>query len=246
MLKIAYLVMFISLSAMVPSHATDEPKEFDERTLQELVLGSERVFREFGINNLKLDDAILFIQNQIIPKHGQEMYTLWQRANNWENAGIGELKQTRDNLQQSIARVSNPDRAKQIIKGKLKDKSFLLLNLSEHGIKEKALLTVQNGRMRIEKDLTGKGYDLIFQYKFSDDVGITRGKDYPQLQDAPILSPSHGAKVLVVVIGMYEFLDHIWSLTEETGMTTENKVLELISKNPGRIKSIYALQDYSF
>lgn len=221
-------------------------KEFDQRTLQELVLGAERAFREFGVNNLKLPATTLFIQNQIIPKHGREMYELWKHANNWENAGVGELKAIRDSLHQSIALVSNPARAKQILKGKLKDKSFIFVNLNEKGIKDKALLTVQNGKMKIEKDLADVGYDIIFQYKFDNDVGLTQEKNFDSLADAPVLSQAHGAKVLVVVIGMYDFLNHIWKLTEASGMTTEREVLDLIKVHPGRIKSIYALRDYNF
>jgi hypothetical protein len=193
-----------------------------------------------------LPATTVFIQNIIIPKHCREMYVLWQHANNWEKAGIGDLKETRDNLQQTIAQSLDRDRAKQLIKGKLKDKSFLYVSLDEKGIKEKALLTVQNGRMKIEKDLIGGGYDIIYQHKFVGDVGITQEKEFKDSAEQPVLLPSHGAKVLVVIIGMYEFLDHIWKLTEASGMTTESEVLELITKHPGRIKSIYALSDYSF
>lgn len=243
MSRIVHYLFIICLMAPV-GHAMDSPQEFDERTLQELVTGADTIFRTFGVNNLNLPQTTLFIQNQIIPKHSHEMYTLWKNANNWENAGIGALEHTRNGLQNSIAAVSSLSHAKSIIKGKLKNKGFLLLQLTEEKLKEKVLLTAQNGRMKIEKDLTGVGYDIIFQYKFSDNVGVIQEKSYEQLQDRPTLTNARGAKVLVVVIGMYDFLGQIWALTQRSGMTTEREVLALSKEHPGRIKSIYALQDY--
>lgn len=234
-----FLIGFLSLA---PGYTMQsEKKPFDERTLQELVIGSEKVFRGFGINNLNLPATKLFIRAQVIPKHGQEMYILWQQANNWAKAGSSELIETRESLKNSIS-----FNAKQIIVGKLKDKSFVFLNLSEKKIKEKALLTVQKGKMKIEIDLTGEGYDLVFQYKFSDNIGLIQQKEYKETSDVPILSKSKGTKVLVVVIGMYDFLDEIWNLTEKSGMTTESEVLKLISTHSGRIKSIYPVEDYTF
>lgn len=249
MFRLVYIIFisfFISIQTNVADAADHVVKEFDQRTLQELVTGSEKTFREFGINNLKMPETMVFIENIVIPKHCKEMYFLWKHANNWEAAGTLELKETRDNLQQTIAHILGSQRAKQLIKGKLKDKSFLFVSLNKKGIKDKALLTVQNGRMKIEKDLTGGGYDIIFEHKFDSDVGITQEKEFQALEDPPVLSQSHGAKVLVVIIGMYEFLDLLWQLTETSGMATENEALELLKTHPGRIKSIYAIRDYTF
>lgn len=248
MLKIIYIAFFISLSALMTSQAMEaQTTDFNQQTLSELTLGAQGVLREFGVNNLNLAEMNEFIKFQIIPKHGQEMYTLWQHANNWEKAGIGLLRQTRDNLYQTIAHVSNDKRAKEIIKGKLKDKSFLLFfNLTLPSLKEKALSTIHNGRIKIEKDLRGTGYDLIFQYKFENNIGLSRTKDFKELADNPALSPIHNTKVMVIVIGMYDFLDKLWDLTEKSGMAHESEVRALIPKFPGRIKSIYAIEDYTF
>lgn len=249
MLRLVYVIfinLIISMQTYPAEMSHSVSKEFDEKTLQELLTGAEKTFREFGINNLKLPETTVFITNIVIPKHCKEMYVLWQHANNWEGAGKGQFKETRDSLQETISNILGPIRAKTLIKGKLKDKSFLYVTLSEKNIKQKALLTVQNGRMKIEKDLIGGGYDIIFEYKFDNDVGITQEKDFHTLEDTPVLSKSYGAKVLVVIIGMYDFLDHVWELTETTGMATEKDVLPLIKKYPGRIKSIYALRDYNF
>lgn len=248
MLKIINITLFIYLVSLVTSQAMEaQTTEFDQITLRELETGAQVILREFGANNLNLPATTDFINFQIIPKHGQEMYTLWQQANNWEKAGIGNLGATRKNLALSIAQVSNDKRAKEIIKGKLKDTSFLLLfNLTLPSLKQKALSTIQHGRMKIEKDLRGTGYDIIFQYKFENDIGLTRTKEFKELADKPVLSPPHNAKVLVIVIGMYDFLDKLWELTEKSGMAHESEVRALIPKYPGRIKSIYAVEDYTF
>tara|TARA_A100000171_G_C2134489_1_gene149142 strand:+ start:1165 stop:1893 length:729 start_codon:yes stop_codon:yes gene_type:complete len=242
MLKAFYFAAIFAFLSFSSAYASSgSTTDFDERTLQELAEHSGHIFREFGKNNLKQPETKVFMEQQIIHKHGRDMYTLWQHANNWANAGKGELKSIRNNLQSSITFG-----AKNIIVGKLKNKSFVYVNLSPKKLKQSMLLTVQKGRIKIERDHTGREYDLIFQYKFSSDVGLTQQKEYGDRSEDPVLSRSRGARVLVVVIGMVDFLDEIYALTEHSGMTTENEVMELITHHPGRIKSVYVLPDYTF
>ena len=154
-------------------HASSK-SEFSEKTLYELETKAENIWREFGANNLNQKETQEFISQQILLKHGQEMNELWSKANNWEGAGKKELKEIRDAVKEKF--LFN---AKQIIVGKLKAKEFAFLNpTSFKKLNELVLLTIQKGKIKIEKDLKGDGHDLIFQYKPLDPVGFTQTKEY--------------------------------------------------------------------
>lgn len=216
--------------------------DFSEETLHELATKAENVWREFAVNNLKQKETQGYIEQQILLKHGKEMYALWSQANNWEGAGKEELKEVRDALKKKFLFNAKP-----IIVGKLKAKEFAFLNpTSLKKLNQLVLLTIQKGKIKIEKDLTGGRHDLIFQYKPLDPVGFTQTKEYEETSDKPVLSKKKNAYVLVVVIGLYDFLDEIWKLTEKSGMIAEKEVLELIKSHPDRIKSIYPIPDYTF
>jgi hypothetical protein len=93
MKRLVLLVLMLCLFVISPLEASDR-RDFDTRTLSDFVTESASLFRAFGANNLKQSATTLFIRNQIIPKHGSDMYTLWSHANNWENAGKSDLRYT--------------------------------------------------------------------------------------------------------------------------------------------------------
>jgi hypothetical protein len=113
-------------------------------------------------------------------------------------------------------------------------------------LNEKLIIAVQKGRIKIEKDLTGGGYDLVFQHEFLDSIGFMQSKAYDETLKKNEMSKKANCSVLVIVIGVKDFMEKVWNLSEKTGLTTQEEVLKLIESQEGKLKSVYPIPDYTF
>lgn len=117
---IRYIYVFLLVSTLNTETLKASHGDFDQHTLQELIHSSSNTFREFAQSIIKQQATQTYIENQIFYKHCSDMYSLWSKANTWEEAGKGDNLAIRDKLVNLIQNDS-----KNLIKSMLKREDFV-------------------------------------------------------------------------------------------------------------------------